>query len=338
MGTPDDSSHLERWEEDIADSKAAHALEDRARAALLATESGAKLLAAAMKDIPRVAKPTRAGPANALRAAVKQMACDRSKGCPHCLATRLVKGADGLYWQMVLRHDPLIRKNTNIAAIAARPPLAPGSEEWEDLYQLQRIGFYRGALRYDPDRKCRFITMAVKWGAAYVQNHRDRGAVRIPPDKASRVCTCGAKPHTDHGRSCPAGRDMYPTAKMTSLDEIGLTSSGEDSASLGEFLPDPASLELDAMFEDREQFERAVALFGLLSARTRYVMEALYLRGALSYAEIAHDLGVTIADVEAMEAIGIDRIRRELDEDPATLPNFDEPEPIFGVQGSLFAA
>lgn len=319
MSTPDDSSHTERWQDDITDAKAAHALEDRARAALLALPDGPKLLAAAMADVPRVAKPTRAGPANALRAAVKVAPCSGAKDCGHCLATRLVKGADGLYWQMVLRHDALIKKNTNIAAISSRvglPPLAPGSEEWQDLYQLQRIGWYRGALRYDPDRGFKFITMAVKWGAAYVQNHRDRGAVRIPPDKA---------------------RGVYPVANMSSLDDVGLTSAGEEGIAAGDLLPDPASLELDEMFEDREQFGRAVACFRLLGARTRTVMEAVYLRGVPSYSEIAAELGITKQGVEAHHEIGVDRIRRALNPEPDT-EETPEPDPIIGVQAALFAA
>ena len=321
MSTPDDSGHTERWQDDIADAKAAHVLEDRARAALLALPDGAKLLAAAMADVPRVAKPTRAGPANALRAAIKAAPCSGSKDCGHCLATRLIKGADGLYWQMVIRHDALIRKNTNIAAISSRvglPPLAPGSEEWQDLYQLQRIGWYRGALRYDPDRGFKFITMAVKWGAAYVQNHRDRGAVRIPPDKA---------------------RGVYPVASMSSLDDVGLTSAGEEGIAAVETLADPDSLALDEMLEDREEFGRAVEFFRLLSPRVRHVMEAIYLRGLTSYTEIGNELGATVADVIAMEAIGRDRLRRELQEDLDALPiSPDDPEPIYGVQVSLFAA
>ena len=319
MSTPDDSSHTERWQDDITDAKAAHDLEDRARAALLALPDGAKLLAAAMADVPRVAKPTRAGPANALRAAIKAAPCSGSKDCGHCLATRLIKGADGLYWQMVLRHDALIKKNTNIAAISSRvglPPLAPGSEEWQDLYQLQRIGWYRGALRYDPDRGFKFITMAVKWGAAYVQNHRDRGAVRIPPDKA---------------------RGVYPVANMTSLDDVGLTSAGEEGIAAGDLLPDPASLELDELMEDRELFGRAVALFAELRPNTRHVMEAVYLRGVSSYSEIAAELGMTKQGVEAHHALGLDRICRMLDPEPDT-EETPEPDPIIGVQAALFAA
>lgn len=318
MSTHDDS-HTERWQDDITDAKAAHGLEDRARAALLSLPTGRALLTAAEADIPRVAKPTRAGPANALRAAIKAAPCSRARDCGHCLATRLVKGADQLYWQMVIRHDPLIRKQTNIAATSSRvglPPLAPGSEEWEDLYQLQRIGWYRGAIRYDPDRKCRFITMAVKWGAQYVQNHRDRGAVRIPPDKA---------------------RGVYPVAAMSSLDDPGLTSAGEEGVAPVDTLADPESLDLDDAIEDREMLGRIYAVFAALPPRTRYVMEAVYLRGIASYAEIGAELGVTKQAIEFHHAIGMDRVRRELNPgpEPEELP---EVEPITGIQAPLFAA
>jgi len=276
-----------RWELDNEDAEAAHALEAQALAALLTLEDGQATLDRALADSPRVKGPTRAGAANALRGAAKKL------GCRPALA--LLKAADERYWAMVLRHDPLIREKTGKAAQDTRGglrPLRPGSEEWEDLYQLQRIGWYRAALRYDPSRGFRFITMAVHWGNAYCATHRDRAVVKIAPDK-----------HTG----------VFEVARVVSLEDP--IPGTDDDLTIGDTIEDVATvgIDLDELLTDRVLADRVRAAIEAMHPQVQRVMSAIYLRGSDSYIEIASAMGERVDRVRQLEEVGLSALRDTLD-------------------------
>lgn len=152
---------------DCADARAAHQAESAARDIILALPGGPEAIEAAYEAEPKGdgLRSSRGPAAMALRAAAAAV-----PGAAH--ARWLLARADALYWGMVLRHDRMIRKESAAVLDGDR-----GEDQFDDIHQLMRVGWFRAAVRFDPDRGIHFPTMARSWGRKHVAENRDAGQV-----------------------------------------------------------------------------------------------------------------------------------------------------------------
>lgn len=84
----------------------------------------------------------------------------------------LLAKADAAYWRVIVRHGPIVSRIA--LQLARRTPRM--RDDLDGLKQLVRIGWFRAALRFEPDRGLAFPSYAKSWGVAAVQVANDREA------------------------------------------------------------------------------------------------------------------------------------------------------------------
>ncbi len=88
----------------------------------------------------------------------------------HVRARRLLNLADALYWRIIDRHEGQITKQ----ALDDRKLAPVLYQDVDTLKSILRPGWFRAALRYDPDKDVKFPTYAVFWGRSELQRSNDR--------------------------------------------------------------------------------------------------------------------------------------------------------------------
>jgi len=315
-----------RYELDVADATTAHKLEARAKAAIESLPgAAADILARTVKNNGTRSNPTRASGAVALREVVREYAAaekaanvPRSPETAAMLASRLLKGADAHYWAMVTRHDRMILKDAGAC-------MYHGAFDFDDTVQLLRIGWYRGAMRYDPTRGFKFPTMARRWGAVFETVNRDRGPVKTSNKKDSK----------------------FPSVSYIRLDAPH-TFGNDDGSRVGDNLRDEdiADGDSDADIQFKQRLAWVISELEKYTPGQRRAITAMYLAGGNvndedQYAcliDVARTHGVTKSAISLSHRSGILRLRDALRDQ-----EFDdmdgEVEPIASVEESwsLFA-
>jgi RNA polymerase sigma factor (sigma-70 family) len=263
---------------DCADARAAHALEAEAHALILAAPGGAEAMDLAMQACANQRRPTRGWFANALRAVSRSMPELRG-------AQARLKAADGHYWNMVIRHQRFIQRDTR--------DLVWGADDLDDIVGWLNIGWYQGAMRFDPDRGLRFPTMARRWGRTYVALKRDAGIVRIPRDRETgrRAITEGV-------------RLDAPTRLDGTAPPDGMT--------LHEMLADEAVADVLATIGDTQEGQTIAEAIRQLPEQQRIVMEMRYSDDGATLAAVGARLELTRARIHQIEALAMETLRSVL--------------------------
>lgn len=224
---------------DSADTRRANALEAEAETLLIHLPGGEATLRAYLEERGAHAERTRGPRVEALRVIAR---AHREYASVQALLTE----ADVLYWQVIARHDGWLRIQARRATRAHRP----GDAALSDV----RMGAYRAALRFDPDRGFAFPSFAKHWVRVALQRASDEipSGIHVGSAAAAR----GHRPRVD-SLDAPVGDD-------TATLKIDLLVAPDDDEEAAEIADVQAALErVDTLPEPaREMLVRHYGLGG----------------------------------------------------------------------------
>lgn len=142
-----------RHDQDRADATTAAELEARAEAVVLVVDGAEDAIRAiAIRGGGRARRPSALRSVGLRREAMRVVARDLAPD-----AVPLLTQADAIYWRMVLRHEPLQKREANRAANRV-PELA------REVLAVMRLGWFRAAVRWEPNGTATFPGYALAWG------------------------------------------------------------------------------------------------------------------------------------------------------------------------------
>lgn len=203
----------------------------------------------------------------------------------------------------------LVKMNAGLVRKIAHRISHQCSEPYEDLEQIGYLGLIRAIERFNPHQGCAFSSFAVPYIRGEILHFlRDRAtSVRIPRrwqdlQKASQRAReqltreLGRQPRDQEvadelGISLREWQDIKLAGKNRmplSLDAT-VCYQNDSSLTLGDTLPDPQYIFLQAREEERQQLQRAM---GELEEKTRAAIEFVFFND-MSRKEVAERIGVS---------------------------------------------
>ncbi|MEM9135983.1 MAG: RNA polymerase sigma factor SigF [Cyanobacteria bacterium P01_F01_bin.42] len=199
-------------------------------------------------------------------------------------------------------------------------------ESFEDLVQVGSIGLIRAIERFDSCRGCAFSTFAVPYIRGEIQHYlRDKSPqVKIPrrwQTLQTQAMRLTRRIHEQHSRyptdqefaealgiSVEEWRDVKLSVYNRSLLSLDapVKQGEEDSASLGDLLPDRHYRSFHLVQEDKIRVQQAMST---LELRTRQVLEFVFLQD-LTQKEAAEALGVSAVTVSRQVKKGLTAMKK----------------------------
>ncbi len=238
------------------------------------------------------------------------------QGVLSMLATQPSYRSRGLELLVQYHHDRsiktrnlLVKMNAGLVRKIAHRISHQCSEPYEDLEQIGYLGLIRAIERFNPHQGCAFSSFAVPYIRGEILHFlRDRAtSVRIPRrwqdlQKASQRARekltrdLGRQPRDQEvadelGISLREWQDIKLAGKNRmplSLDAT-VCYQNDSSLTLGDTLPDPQYIFLQAREEERQQLQRAM---GELEDKTRAAIEFVFFND-MSRKEVAERIGVS---------------------------------------------
>ncbi len=204
------------------------------------------------------------------------------------------------------------------------------NEAYDDLVQVGCIGLIQAIERFDVSRGLAFSSFALPYIRGEIQHYlRDKSpAIRIPrrwatlQRQAKKVI---ARLRQELGRP-PSEREVREALQLTEEEwrELQLAQKNssllsldapiqteEDSAALGEVIPDQRYRSFQLAEEDRIRLQNALAA---LEERTRQILELVFLYD-LTQKETAKRLGISAVTVSRQVKKGLERLAHLLKQD-----------------------
>ncbi len=222
-----------------------------------------------------------------------------------------------------LRND-LVRLNAGLVRKIAHRVSHQCSEPYEDLEQIGYLGLIRAIERFDPGQGCAFSSFAVPYIRGEMLHFlRDRGTTVKIPRRWQDLQKEGQKRQSDllrrYGRQ-PSDHEMaealsisveeWREVKMANKNRMPLSLDAtvcqqvDSTITLGDTLPDAHYQLLQALEEDRQQIQRALAQ---LEEKTRSAIEFVFFKG-LSRKEVAERIGVSPMTVTRRIQRGVEQM------------------------------
>jgi RNA polymerase sigma-B factor len=198
-------------------------------------------------------------------------------------------------------------------------------ESYEELLQIGSLGLIRAIERFDPKKGAAFSTFALPYIRGEIQHYlRDRSSsIRVPrrwftlqQQAASVIHTLrddlGRQP-TDHelAAALEISLEEWQQVKLANSNRSPLSldapvgCEGEDTASLGEMVPDRRYHSFQLAEEDRIRLQDALVH---LEHRTREILEFVFLYD-LTQKEVADRLGISSVTVSRRVKKGLDSLK-----------------------------
>ncbi|MGD1906172.1 MAG: RNA polymerase sigma factor SigF [Leptolyngbyaceae cyanobacterium] len=218
----------------------------------------------------------------------------------------------------------LVRLNAGLVRKIAHRISHQCSEPYEDLEQIGYLGLIRAIERFNPSQGCAFSSFAVPYIRGEMLHFlRDRGTtIKIPrrwQDLQKESQKCQGELIRQYGRQ-PSDHEMaaalsvsvkeWREVKLANKNRMPLSLDAtvchqiDSSITLGDTLPDNYYQSMQALEEDRQQLQRAMAQ---LEEKTRSAIEFVFFKG-MSRKEVAERIGVSPMTVTRRIQRGVDQM------------------------------